>query len=138
MKTENPLDNSKIDGEKLILSSPEKNTNESKPPLKMTRKQKYNGGESSLITRLTASGKIDLLPDGRLFSNVTRTSIPLQEFIQIISHWNKKISEPQISFLKPIIGLLHLSEIKNKAIKLMIEEESFKNRRKRWFKTSPY
>ena len=54
----------------------------------MTRKQKYGGGESSLVTRLTASGKIELLPDGTLFSNVTRTSIPLQDFLHTISQWN--------------------------------------------------
>ena len=138
LKTESPLDDSKIEGEKLILPSPEKNLIKSKPPLKMSRSQKYNARESTLIARLTGSGKIDLLSDGRLFNNVTGTSIPLQEFNHILSHWNKKISEPQITFLKPIIGLLHLSEIKNKAIKLMIEEESFKNPRKRWFKTSPY
>ena len=96
----------------------------------MIRKQKHNDRESSLIERLTASGKIDLLSDGRLFNNVTGASIPLQELNQILSHWNKKISEPQITFLKPIIGLLHLSEVKNKAIKLLIEEESFKKSEK--------
>ena len=138
LKSETPLDDLKIEGEKLILPSPENNLVKPKPPLKLNRKQKHNDRESSLIERLTGSGKIDLLPDGRLFNNVTGTSIPLHEFYHILTHWNKKISEAQITFLKPIIGLLHLSEVKNKTVKNMIEEESFKNPRKRWLTTSPY
>ena len=83
LKTENPLDDSKIEGEKLILSSPEKNTSKSKPPLKMGRKQSYEGGRTSIIKRLTTSGKIDLLPDGWLFNNKSGTGIPVQVFSQL-------------------------------------------------------
>ena len=89
------------------------------------------------MQRNTGSGKIDLLPNRTLFSKVTGTSIPLQEFMHFISHWNKKITEEQIAFLNLIIGLLNMAEVKNKMLKRMIEEQSFKNAKKRWFKTSP-
>ena len=138
LKTHPASVNPKIDDEKLVLSSTEKNANESKLPSKMTRKQTYDGGRASLITRLTGSGKIELLPDGSLFNNMSETGIPLQEFFSIISQWNKKISEAEIAFFKPIIHLLNMTEVKNKAIKVMLEEQRFKNPKKRWFKVSPY
>ena len=139
LKTEKPLDDSEIEGVNSILQSPENTAVKPKPPLKMARKQKHSDRDSTLIERLTGSGKIDLLADGRLFNNVTDSTIPLHEFYHILSHWNKKITEAQITFLKPIIGLLHLSEVKNKAVKNMIEDEKIKkNPRKRWLTTSPY
>ena len=154
LKSETPLDLSKIEDEKLILSSPEKPSIHPKPRLKMPQKQKEKHGDhdSTLIEQITGSGKIDLLPDGRLFNNVTDTSMPLQEFYHILAHWNKRLSEVQTSFLKPIIGLLHLSDVKNKMVKKMIEEDRIKNRglktilgeerpksqKKRWLTTSPY
>ena len=154
LKSETPLDASKIEDEKIILSSPENPSIHPKPRLKMAQKQKKHGDhDSTLIEQLTGSGKIDLLPDGRLFNNVTDSSMPLQEFYHILAHWNKRLSEVQTSFLKPIIGLLHLSDVKNKTVKKMIEEDRIKNRglktilgeerpksqkKKRWLTTSPY
>ena len=58
--------------------------------------------------------------------------------MDIILHWNKKITEKQIAFLNPFLGLLNMSKVKIKTIKLMAEEQSFKNAKKRWFTTSPY
>ena len=108
--------------------------NESKPPLKMTWKQSYDGGRTSIITRLTASGKIDLLPDGRLFNNKSGTGIPVQDFFSIISQWNRKITEAELLFFKSIIHLLNVSEIKNKSIKVLLEEQRHKVPKKRWLK----
>ena len=72
-----------------------------------------------------------------MFSKVTGSSITLHEFMNIISHWNKKISEEQVAFLNPILPLLNKDEIKNKMLKHMIQEHSFKFRKKR-LKTFPY
>ena len=138
MKTELPLDDSKIDSEKLILPSPGKNTTKSKPSLKMTRKQSYEGGGTNIIKRLTTSGNIDLLPDGRLFNNKSGIGIPVQDFLKIISQWNRKITEEDLLFFKSIIHLLNPSEIRNKSIKVLLEDETPKSAKKRWFKVSPY
>ena len=104
----------------------------------MTRKQSYDGGKTSIITRVTTSGKIDLLPDGRLFNNKSGTGIPVQDFFSIISQWNRKISEVEMLFFKSIIHLLNMSEIKNKSIKVLLEEQRHKVPKKIWLKVSPY
>ena len=153
LKSETPLDLSKIEDEKLILPSSEKPSIHPKLRLKMPQKQKEKHGDhdSTLIEQITGSGKIDLLPNGHLFNKVTETTMPLQEFYHILAHWNKRLSDVQTSFLKPIIGLLHLSDVKNKMVKQMIEEDRIKKNRgqktilgspksqkKRWLTTSPY
>ena len=137
LKTEKPLDDSEIEGVNSILQSPE-NTSKSKPSLKLNRKQKHSDRESSIIERLTGSGKIVLLADGRLFNNKSGTGIPVQAFFSILSQWNRKISEEDLLFFKGITHLLNPSDIKNKTVKGLLGEESPRPMKKRWLTTTPY
>ena len=84
----------------VILESLDKNKTYVKPFSKIIRKQ-TNEEEGNLIQKLINSGTVELLPSGKLYSKISDTSINLQEFLAIISRWNKFFDGHE-AFLKSI------------------------------------
>ena len=118
----------------VILESLDKNKTDVKPVSKIIRK-KTNEEEGDLIQKLIGSGTVELLPSGKLFSKKSDTGINVQEFLAIISRWNKRFDGHE-AFFKSIVHILPPHLIKNYEIKKMLPIQPRKN--KRWLKNSPY
>ena len=72
------------------MASLDKNKTNVKPISKIICKNSYEE-EGDLIQKLINSVIVELLPSGELFSKESGTSVTVQEFLSIISRWNKCI-----------------------------------------------
>ena len=105
-----------------------------KPIPKIIRKIS-NEEEGNLLQKIINSGRVELLPNEKLISKESGTRLNVQEFLAIISCWNKRFDGHE-AFVKSILYIKPSYLNKNREFKKMLPIQPSKY--KRWMKSIAY